>query len=129
MYIVAGPDPNPRGPHGGGGGGQLPNPNECSSMLTNGTRGEALTLNPNECNSTLTSATKVIYPYRYIDVESGVTDDKGSHKFSTRCVTDNAFTNTTSDNAFTDKTSDGNYCHGASSVTIFGICYSQGRSD
>ena len=27
MYIVASPDPNPRG------GGQLPNPNECNSTL------------------------------------------------------------------------------------------------
>ena len=41
MYTVASPDrdPNPRG------GGQLPNPNEC--------------------NSTLTSGTKNIYPYPY----------------------------------------------------------------
>ena len=44
MYTVASsdPDPNPRG------GGQLPNPNEC--------------------NSTLTSGTKNIYPFPYIDV-------------------------------------------------------------
>ena len=40
MYIVASPDPNPRG------GGQLPNPNKCNSMLTSATRGEALTPNP-----------------------------------------------------------------------------------
>ena len=39
------------------GGGQLPNPNECHSMLTSATRGDMLTLNPNECNSTLTSVT------------------------------------------------------------------------
>ena len=44
MYTVASPDPNPRG------GGQLPNPNECNSMLTSGRRG--------------------IYPYLYIDEES-----------------------------------------------------------
>ena len=42
MYTVARPDPNLRG------GGQLPNPNECDSMLTNATRGETLTPNPNE---------------------------------------------------------------------------------
>ena len=42
MYTVASPDPNPRG------GGQLPNPNEC--------------------NSTPTSGTKNIYSYPYIDV-------------------------------------------------------------
>ena len=42
MYIVASPDPNPRG------GGQLPNPNEC--------------------NSTLTSGTNNIYPCPYIDI-------------------------------------------------------------
>ena len=42
MYTVASPDPNP------GGGGQLPNPNEC--------------------NSTLTSGTNNIYPCPYIDV-------------------------------------------------------------
>ena len=51
MYTVASPDPNPRG------GGQLPNPNKCNSVLTSGTRGEVLTPNPNECNSTLTSGT------------------------------------------------------------------------
>ena len=49
MYIVAGPDPNPRG------GGQLPNPNECNSMLTSATRGEMLTPDPNEFHFTLTS--------------------------------------------------------------------------
>ena len=49
MYTVASPDPNPRG------GGQLPNPNEC--------------------NSTLTSGTKNIYPYPCIDV-----NDRG-HRF------------------------------------------------
>ena len=32
MYTVASPDHNPRG------GGQLPNPNECNSTLTNGTK-------------------------------------------------------------------------------------------
>ena len=51
MYTVASPDPNPRG------GGQLPNPNECSSTLTSATRQETLTPNPNKCNSTLTSGT------------------------------------------------------------------------
>ena len=50
MFIVASPDPNPRG------GGQLPNPNECNSMLTSATRGETLTSNP-KCNSMLTSGT------------------------------------------------------------------------
>ena len=40
MFIVASPDPNPRG------GGQLSNPNECNSTLTNATRGETLTPNP-----------------------------------------------------------------------------------
>ena len=35
MYIVASPDPNPRG------GGQLPNPNECNSTLTSETSGGA----------------------------------------------------------------------------------------
>ena len=42
MYTVASPDPNPRR------GGQLPNPNECNSILTSGTNN--------------------IYPYPYIDV-------------------------------------------------------------
>ena len=32
MYTVARPDPNRRG------GGRLPNPNECNSTLTNGTK-------------------------------------------------------------------------------------------
>ena len=32
MYTVASPDPNPRG------GGQLPNPNGCNSILTSGTK-------------------------------------------------------------------------------------------
>ena len=41
MYTVASPDPNPRGR------GQLPNPNECNSTPTNGT--------------------KNIYSYPYID--------------------------------------------------------------
>ena len=54
MYTVASPDPNPRG------GGQLPNPNECSSMLTSATRGAMLTPKPNECKSTLTSGTRGI---------------------------------------------------------------------
>ena len=40
MFIVASPDPNPRG------GGQLSNPNECNSTLTSATRGETLTPNP-----------------------------------------------------------------------------------
>ena len=40
MYIVACPDPNPRG------GGQLPNPNECNSALTSAAREETLTPNP-----------------------------------------------------------------------------------
>ena len=63
------PDTYPRG--------QLPNPNECNSILmsrTKGemgeTRGETLTRNSNECHSTLTSVTRDIYPlplYRYID--------------------------------------------------------------
>ena len=35
MYTVASPDPDPN-PRGGG---QLPNPNECNSTLTSGTRG------------------------------------------------------------------------------------------
>ena len=35
MYTVASPDANP------GGGGQLPNPNECNSTLTSGTSGGA----------------------------------------------------------------------------------------
>ena len=51
MYTVARPDPNLRE------GGQLPNPNECSSTLTSATREETLTPNPNECNSTQTSGT------------------------------------------------------------------------
>ena len=34
-------------------GGQLTNPNECNSTLTNETRGETVTPSPNECNSTL----------------------------------------------------------------------------
>ena len=33
MYTVASPDPNPRG------GGQLPDPNKCNSILTSGTSG------------------------------------------------------------------------------------------
>ena len=37
-------------------------------MLMSETRGETVTPNPNECNSTLTSGTKNIYPYPYIDV-------------------------------------------------------------
>ena len=49
MYTVASPDHNPRE------GGQLPNPNQC--------------------NSTLTSGTKNIYPYPYINV-----NDRG-HRF------------------------------------------------
>ena len=32
------------------GGGQLPNPNDCNSMLTSATKGETLTPNPNEWN-------------------------------------------------------------------------------
>ena len=42
LYTVASPDPDPN-PKGGG---QLPNPNECNSTLTGGTRS--------------------IYPYSYI---------------------------------------------------------------
>ena len=54
---VASPDPNPRG------GGQLPNPNECNSTLTSGTRG--------------------IYPHCYIlMLMSGVT----GYEFATRCA-------------------------------------------
>ena len=45
MYTVASPGPNP------GAGGQLPNPNECNSTLTSGSRG--------------------IYCYLYIDEGSG----------------------------------------------------------
>ena len=57
MYTVASPDPNPRG------GGQLPNPNECNSTVTSGTRG--------------------IYPHHYIlMLMSGVT----AYVFSTRNV-------------------------------------------
>ena len=57
------------------GGGQLPNPNECHSMLTSATRGDMLTLNPNECNSTLTSVTGGIFsnPYILIKKSSGAT--------------------------------------------------------
>ena len=48
VYVASpDPDPNPRG------GDQLPNPNECNSALTSGTRG--------------------IYPHCYIDV-----DERGS---------------------------------------------------
>ena len=36
MCTVASPDPNPNGR------GQLPNPNECNSTLTNATKGETL---------------------------------------------------------------------------------------
>ena len=39
-------------------------------MLTSATRGETLTPNPNECNSMLTSGTRGIYPYLYIAEES-----------------------------------------------------------
>ena len=63
MYTVASPDPdtNPRG------GGQLPNPNECNSTLTSGTRG--------------------IYPHRYIlMLMSGVT----AYVFSAR-IADNPY--------------------------------------
>ena len=57
MYnTVASPDPNPRG------GVELPNPNNCSSTLMTGTRGEALTAKSNECNSTLTSGTSGAQP-------------------------------------------------------------------
>ena len=49
MYFVASPDPNPKG------GGQLPDPNECNSTLTSGTKEETLTPNCNECDSTLRS--------------------------------------------------------------------------
>ena len=60
MYNVANPDPNPRG------GGQLPNPNECNSMLTSATRGETLTSNHNGCKSTLISGTSCRYIYTYL---------------------------------------------------------------
>ena len=50
MYTVASPDPDPNPREGG----QLPNPNECNSTLTSGTRG--------------------VYPHRYIlMLMSGVT--------------------------------------------------------
>ena len=39
-------------------------------MLTSATRGEMLTPNPNECNSMLTSGTRGIYSYLYIAEES-----------------------------------------------------------
>ena len=58
MYTVASPgpdhDPNPRV------GGQLPNPNKCSSTLRSGTGEEALTPNPNEYNSTLTASNRLV---------------------------------------------------------------------
>ena len=63
MYTVASPDSNPRG------GGQLPYPNKCNSILMSGTMGEALTPNPNKWNCTLTSGTKNIYSYPYVDVD------------------------------------------------------------
>ena len=56
MYIVASPDPNHRG------GSQLPNPNECNSMLTSATRGEMSTSNPNEFSFT---QTRVMLGYLY----------------------------------------------------------------
>ena len=40
-------------------------------MLTSAMRGETLTPNPNECNSTSTSGTRGIYPYLYIALEMG----------------------------------------------------------
>ena len=50
-------------------------------MLTSATREETLTPDPNECNSTLTSGTRGIYPHRYIlMLMSGVT----AYVFSTR---------------------------------------------
>ena len=51
MYTVASPDPKARG------GGQVLNPNECSSTLTSATGEETLTPNRSKCNSTLTSGT------------------------------------------------------------------------
>ena len=38
-------------------------------MLTSATGEETLTPNPNECNSILTSGTRGIYPHCYIDVD------------------------------------------------------------
>ena len=38
-------------------------------MLTSATEEEMLTPNPNECNSTLTSGTRGIYPHCYIHVD------------------------------------------------------------
>ena len=69
MYIVASPDPNPRGE------GQLPNPNECNSTLTSGVREETLTPNPNKCNSTVTSGTSggTAPPVQYILREGSTT--------------------------------------------------------
>ena len=56
------PDPNPNLRVGG----QLPNPNECNSILTSENRGETLTPNSNECHSTLMSVIRGIYPHSYI---------------------------------------------------------------
>ena len=71
MYTVVSPDPpepdsNPRG--------EVNYLILMSSILhysTSATRGELLTPDPNECNSNLTSGTRGIYPYLYIDEESG----------------------------------------------------------
>ena len=54
------------------GGCQLPNPNECISTLTSGTRGETLTPNPDECYSRLTSAVKggILLPLTSICIPS-----------------------------------------------------------
>ena len=50
-------------------------------MLTSATGEETLTPNPNECNSTLTSGTRGIYPHCYIlMLMSGVT----GYEFATR---------------------------------------------
>ena len=58
MCTVASPDPDPKG------GGQLPNPKEC--------------------NSTLTSGTRTIYPHRYIlMLMGGVTAYVFSERFKT----------------------------------------------
>ena len=65
---------------------QLPNPNECDSTLTSGTRGETLTPNPNECHSTLTSVIKGIYPcpYIYIYISSDSSMIFRQHLFNKR---------------------------------------------
>ena len=66
ISTVADPDPNPMI------GDQLPQPNECNSMLMSGTRGETLTPNPNKCHSMLTSAIRGIYPCPYIYIYTSI---------------------------------------------------------